>query len=508
MANNTPKKRMMDIRKTDASPKVPKEPQKPDDNKIINEKKTAEESKNKFFEEQLRIQREKIRETEKNADKHFKKHLPKSEIFDKTEKKILDKELKRIDAEVEQFEKQEEEWFKKEEETKKRKKLISRLSRTPLWVYISSAVLLLVFASAAYAALEILPKAEIKITTKKTNWDYINPIIAGKNITKADTIQKQIPAEVFSVKKNGTFSFPATGKKYLERKSSGKITIYNSFSSAPQKLVAGTRFSAPDGKIFRLNETITVPGATIANGKIAPSSIETSISADKAGTEYNIGPISKFTIPGFQGTPKYEAFYAQSKEAMKGGFVGDSAFPTEADIKIAKEKSLANIKEYIKSYISLQMPADFKTIEGNSQFNLLKQEVNSDVDEKGNFTIFTDAEQLNLVFKESDVIDLIQQTAQNAIGANFRIKNYKIDYGFAKVDLKNGQISFAVDFRGIFEEPFDITPFKQQILGKKEENLKNSINSFPNIQKATISFWPFWVKTVPDNIDKVKVEVE
>mgnify|MGYP001577910712 CR=1 FL=1 len=502
MANGAPKKIMMDIRKSDAGQKIPEKSQKP------KEKKTIEESKGKFFEEQLRIQREKIKETEKSADKHFKKHLPKSEIFNKAEEKILEKELKKIDAEVEHFEKQEEEWFKKEEETKKRKKIISRLSRTPLWVYISSAILLLALASAAYVAIEILPKAEIKITTKKTNWDYINPIIAGKNITKPDIIQKQIPAEVFSVKKNGTFSFPATGKKYIERKATGKIVIYNSFSSAPQKLVAGTRFSAPDGKIFRLNETITVPGATIVDGKIAPSSIKTSIGADKAGTEYNIGPISRFTIPGFQGTPKYEGFYAQSKDVMKGGFVGESAFPTETDIKNAKEKSLANIKEYIKSYISLQMPADFKTIEGNSQFNVLKQEVNSEVDEKGSFTVFTDAEQLNLVFKESDALDLIEETAKSALGPNFRIKDYKMDYGFAKVDLKGGQISFAVDFRGVLEEPFDVAPFKQKILGEKEENLKNLISSFPNVQKATISFWPFWVKTVPDDIDKVSIKID
>ncbi len=74
-----------------------------------------------------------------------------------------------------------------------------------------------------------------------------------------------------------------------------------------------TRFLALDGKIFRLTKGITVPGAKIVEGKIIPSSIEAAVIADQPGEAYNIGPVSRFSIPGLKGTPKYEAFYAESK---------------------------------------------------------------------------------------------------------------------------------------------------------------------------------------------------
>ena len=65
----------------------------------------------------------------------------------------------------------------------------------------------------------------------------------------------------------------------MSQKAQGTLTIYNAYSSAPQTLVATTRFVTPDGKIFRLTNEVTVPGAKITNGQIVPSSINAPIAA-------------------------------------------------------------------------------------------------------------------------------------------------------------------------------------------------------------------------------------
>jgi len=297
----------------------------------------------------------------------------------------------------------------------------------------------------------------------------------------------------------------------VEDKAAGKITIYNAYSSDPQRLVATTRFAAPDGKIFRLVKEITVPAAKIVEGKIIPSTIEAAVIADQAGPKYNIEPVSHFSIPGFQGSAKYQGFYAESKEPMTGGFIGERAYPTDEDIKKAKEKATQDLRASVESFLLLQIPPEFKVIEGGKQFNLLKQEVNNKVDEKNNFTVFSEGELLSIAFRESDLKNLIEEMAKvslEAKEANLKIKTYKLEYGVGRADFKQGQISFAVNFQGVFEEPFDIESFRQAAINKSETNLKALISSFSNIQKATISFWPFWVKRAPDNIGRIKVEVE
>jgi len=418
--------------------------------------------------------------------------------------KNIEKELQKLDRETEKFLKEEAYRFKKEEQLEKRVKA----RKSKIKNYIFSGLVLILLAVIIYALVEFLPKAEIKIITKKTEWSFTDSITANKNIAQIDIFQKQIPAEIFSARKNFNFSFAATGKKSVQQKAKGKIIIYNAYSSSPQILIATTRFLAPDGKIFRLEERTVVPGAKIVEGKIIPSSIEAEVVADQPGPQYNIGPVSRFSIPGFQGTEKYQGFYAESKEPMKGGFIGEKAFPTDEDIKKAKEKAEQDLKSYIESFLSLQIPQEFKIIDGSRQFNILKEEVNKETDEKGNFTLFAEGESLVIGFRENDIKNLLENIAQKELGAHFRLKDYKLEYETGQPDFSQGRISFAVNFQGVFEEPVDLENLKQQILNKNEKDLKNLISTLPNIQKATISFWPFWVKKVPDDLKRVKIEVE
>ncbi len=142
------------------------------------------------------------------------------------------------------------------------------------------------------------------------------------------------------------------------------------------------------------------------------------------------------------------------------------------------------------------------------QFNILKEEVNQEVDEKGNFTFFLEAQSSVIVFKEQDLKNLIEDIAKTNLGVDFRIKNYKLEYGAGRADFKQGKISFAVNFQGSFYKPVDIDNFKKQILNKTEGELKSLVYSSSNIEKTMVSFWPFWVKKVPNDLNRIKVEVE
>ncbi|MEK7593289.1 MAG: hypothetical protein AAB464_01050 [Patescibacteria group bacterium] len=379
----------------------------------------------------------------------------------------------------------------------------SKFKRFLFWLIVLSTL-----GGSAYASIEYLPTAEIKITAQKINWNFGDWILASKNAPAVDTAKKQIPAEIFSDKKNINLAYAATGKKFVEQKAKGEIVIYNAYSSKSQLLVEDTRFAAPDGKIFYLDKKITVPGVKVEEGKIVPSSVKAAITAESAGTEYNIGPIEKLSIPGFKGSAKYDKFYATAQNPMAGGFTGEMTYPTEEDIKNAREKTTVSLKENLSSFLSAQIPKDFKKIDGGEQLSILNEKISDGIDENGNFSIFLEAELKIIAFKETDALNLINDLAKQALGSDYEIKNYKLDYQTSRPDFKNGELSFLAAYQGNFWKPIDIEDFKAAIIKKNESDLKIAVFALPGVERATVSFWPFWVKRVPDNLAKIKIEIE
>ncbi|MEK7193770.1 MAG: hypothetical protein AAB651_00165 [Patescibacteria group bacterium] len=416
-----------------------------------------------------------------------------------------EKKLEAFEKEVEEFEKEEIKKFREEDEIIEKKR---RRFRIKFKTAVLSVTILALLAGLVYAALEFLPRAEIKITTKKSNWDYVDSALVDKNAASIDASNKQLPGEIFSQRKNITLTFPATGKQQVERKAKGKIVVYNAYSSDSQTLVAGTRFSTPDGKIFRLDSKLTVPGAKISEGKIVPSSVEAAITADKAGAEYNIGPISRLSIPGFSGTPKYQGFYGAINEPLGGGFVGEISVPTDADIKQGREKTIETLKQNLDVFVLAQIPPELKFIEGSKQFNVVKENIGKEADASGVFPIFIEAEYSVMVFKEGDLLSMLNALAKNTLGADIELKNYQLEYGVGRADFAKGQMSFPINFKGVFWKPIDSEKLKQSVLNKKEAELKTAIFSLPGVEKATASLWPFWVKRVPDNVKRVKIEID
>ena len=437
----------------------------------------------------------------KTSPSKAEKIIPKKAVSKKMEKEV-EKKLEEIDRQVEQIEKEEKKRFDAEDRKKTRKK-DGRGKRIAVFSGIIAGLAVL-----GYLAAVVMPRAEIKITTKKSEWNFVDSVVADKSVSQFSADSHKIPAELFSLTKNFSFSFPATGNGNVQTKATGRITIYNAYSSSPQTLVATTRFETPDGKIFRLNERVTVPGATVSGGKITPSKIEVSVTADKAGEEYNIGPVGRFTVPGFKGSDKYQGFYAESFKPMKGGFVGVRAHPTEDDIKQAKKKSYSDLKDYIDSLLISQMPEGFKIIDGARQFSITKEEASQEVDEKGNFTYFVEGKSSIIGFKEGDAVGLMEALGKNELGEDFSVFSANAEYGAGRADFNAGTISFALDFKGIFEKPVDAEELRMKSLSLSEKEIKSLISSYGNIEKATVLLKPFWVRSVPKNPGRVEIEAQ
>jgi len=372
--------------------------------------------------------------------------------------------------------------------------------------YIIASVVIVVLA--AFIAIKILPRAEVVVNIQKMDWEYSGLIKVDKSLASTDADVAAIPGALFSEPKNVQQSFPASGKKYVERKAKGVITIYNAFSSDPQPLVATTRFETPEGKVYRINKAITVPGAKIVDGKIEPSSIAANVTADKAGSQYNIGPVEKFSIPGFKGTPRFSGFYGSSAEPMDGGYIGEQAYPTEKDITNAKAAVNSALENALKLGFTQNIPDEFKFIDGSSDYHVLRQTVNEETDRDGNFTVFGEGERAALGFKESDLVDMLRERAKKDLYPDIVVNNYEITYGEGELGDGGNSLSFRVNFKAVFVRPIDENSLSSNLIGKNENDAQAVIYSLPGFESGSINFRPFWVKTVPNNAEKLKIIIQ
>jgi hypothetical protein len=214
------------------------------------------------------------------------------------------------------------------------------------------------------------------------------------------------------------------------------------------------------------------------------------------------------SIPGLKGGPKYDGFYGELKTATTGGFIGEAAYPTDADIKGAKTSLTKTLEEALQNSITSQIPAGLKVADGSSIFSLLKQTVNTVTDAEGKFTVFGEAEVRKMAFREADVSALMRAKMRLDFSEESDFKSYEIQYGFAKLDVSNKFAAVPVTFRGVVFKGIDAAALIDQVKGKSESELKIFFSTFSGLEKAQINLKPFWVRKVPNRSERVKIIVD
>ncbi len=410
-------------------------------------------------------------------------------------------------------------WAKAEKESEAKKQFIEKIDELPppeklikkaRWrfggkrIIVFAAVLILLISGAGWAAGVLWGKAEISLSFKKISWQYSGKIIASKTISQVDAANGYLPAEVFNQPKNTTRLFPASGVAQVSQKATAKILIYNAYSSSNQKFVATTRFATPDGKIFRLDNAVVVPGAGIKDGKIVPSSIEASATADKAGAEYNVGPLNKLSIPGFKGTPRYDGFYGVMPRQASGGFVGKKQVATDQDVSSAKDKTSQGLKDALQRVFLNSRPEGFNILNDASSTSITKLVANKNTDAEGNFSIFGEASFRAIGFRDDDVKSLAR-TLMLKDYPNMDFVDLKLDYQNVKADFVSGQLTFSLVADGILKPQFSANDLKSKIAGKPLSEAKSMIIILPDLTNAKISLWPFWLSALPKDTGKINV---
>ena len=305
-----------------------------------------------------------------------------------------------------------------------------------------------------------------------------------------------------------------TGIKDVSEKARGVVLIYNNFSSAPQRLDIDTRLEGSNGKIYKTEKQVVVPGM---KDKV-PQSVEVGVYAVNAGEEYNSDPLD-FTIFGFKGTSKYSKFYARSKGEIAGGFKGKASVISDTekssavnDLKTALQAKLfKKATEQIPNGFVLFKDAIFIKMDENSVDVASFKENMLPVKLKGTLYGF--------LFNEDKLAKKIAEQNINGYDgsavyvSNIRDLNFSLpaQAGLSDKDkiMFENVSNIIFNLSGSAKVVWKINDSKlvADLLGKSKDDFNQVLLQHPNIDSADLVISPFWKSSIPGKTKDIKVIV-
>lgn len=355
----------------------------------------------------------------------------------------------------------------------------------------------------------VLPNASITITMRQKTIQFDESVMVSQNYTKTEITDSKILLRGQLVSSTGNISLPVSGIKQSNEsatRAKGIIKVFNNYGTAPQKLVATTRFQAPDGKIFRTQSDIVVPGGTMVKGILNPGSINVDVIASEVGDSYNIPPVEKWVIPGFKGTPRYEKFYGVSESAMEGGqnsvviTVPSSTEGETEETVIEKLRTSLEEKKKIVDAVGLKVP------DGATSFVVTKKDLQ--YSSSAESLLYVEGTLREIGFSEEDLKSAIFDKTKKEAGEKMRMRSVNISYVTSTPDFSAGSLSMKIKGSIAFEEDVDVESLKSLILGKKTDEVRSYILSLPWVESANISFRFPWLSRIPSDPQKVELKFE
>jgi hypothetical protein len=324
--------------------------------------------------------------------------------------------------------------------------------------------------------------------------------LGGADLTRSLVTSTSTVSEIVS----------ADREEQVMKKASGQIVVYNAFSSAPQRLIKNTRFEASDGRVYRIDASIVVPGLTTQGGVKLPGSIVVTVFADTPGPSYNL-PLSSlkgdFTIPGFKGTDRYHGFYARQKTDIAGGFSGTARVVDEATLLAVVNRLKAQLGESLWNTTTKALPPGYITFRSlytvdyttTSEDNPVGKGVNVSVTAVGR----------SVAFEALAFSHFVAQRALGDFDGNpVMIKNMEdVDVSpriaSSEAPWSTDPLVFTVKGNLHFVWYFDQEKFKADLAGQSKKDTATIMRRYSAIEKAEVIIKPSWLSKYPSNVKKI-----
>lgn len=383
----------------------------------------------------------------------------------------------------------------KPEKPKKRPSFKKKLLFIPILAIFIGAF---VHFSFSKANVEIWPDYEILTFEKE--------IIIDSQANQVNLSTSIIPGRIVEEESEASGQFSSSGS--VSKKAEGIIRVYNAYSTSSQVLIVKTRFVSATGKLFRIPEKIVVPGGHYEKGKLVPGYIDVKVIADQPGEDYNIEPTT-FSIPGFAGTAKFTFFYAKSFETMSGGGI----FPqvVQEDLDNAQKSLLGELKKQGRDSLLSKAGSELILLEES-----LEQEIASfsSSEEAGSqaerFTYKLRIKSSSLALEKQELKDFFNSYISSQISEPQKLfpESLKISHSLKSIDRESIKAVILAESSGKVYYDVDILSLEDILRNKLLDEAKILLNNQPEIISFQIKAWPFWLKRIPKDNNRIDIEIK
>ncbi len=308
-----------------------------------------------------------------------------------------------------------------------------------------------------------------------------------------------VPGEIIETNITSEKVYETTGEEKIGEEVSGEVVIYNNYSRN-QPLVATTRLLTPDQKQYRISEGVNVP----AGGSVRVEAYADTVSADMAINS------TRMTIPGLWAGLQ-DQIYAENPEPFEYKSKINH-FVRQGDLDLAANDIRETVKNKLKQEIDWQIrPGDAVVYDIDENKSLLTIDAQLG-EELEDFRAKADNQAIIVRFSQQKAEELLQAKLAFSLSQEKEIVSFSsenINYVLDDYDLENDTATITAHFNGLARLKGNQNFIdKNKLTNLKQEQIKQYLNSFNEIDNFELKFSPSFLKRSPHLSDRIEIIIK
>jgi hypothetical protein len=325
----------------------------------------------------------------------------------------------------------------------------------------------------------------------------------------------ELTFEVLTLEATGERQVAASGQETVQTQASGFIDVFKT-TPGNERIIKNTRFESTNGKIYRVQESVTIPGATTsADGDTIPGKVTVEVFADEVGESFNLSAQQRFSVPGFKEnnlSQLYNSIYAINPEPISGGFDGPRFIIEENELANARQELQAELKKSLLEKFKGATPPGFVTFDSATTLTFTELTATQYSD-----TLVTIREQAILhvpLFSATELAAFIAKSTILGYNTSESVRIEKIDelrFSYQSTDsseiniINTESIAFKIVGNPRIIWTFNGDEIRNDLQGKEKTAHAVIMGKYPGIERSTIDIKPFWKRVFPETAQKIRV---
>lgn len=370
-----------------------------------------------------------------------------------------------------------------------------------------SIALFVIIVGGAISLSALIGKSELTIFP-----EYREPNVSAEFTAYPDKRDGSLSYEIMTLESVSESQVKASGQVQVEELATGVIQIIKTTPGA-ERLIKNTRFRSPEGLVFRIKESVVIPGSVKdTSGASVPGTIQAEVFADDVGEQYNLDAGKTFDIPGFKEggfTELYNSISARSDQTFTGGFSGAKFQINDDELSTARQALQIQLRNDLLARVESEKPAEFvafKDAVAITYNQLPAVEYGQDL-----VTIKEQAILQIPLFKNTELGSfLAKETIATYDGGVVRVDDpavLRFKYSHAttssSVIANETSLTFSLTGKPLLIWSYDAKALTRDLAGLPKTAINNAVTAYPGIDAARVHITPFWQRKFPENPEEI-----